>query len=583
MSYRHNTHYSKRRKKRYRVPRGYIYIAAAVVLIMVLVVGIYAIKKYTPTKEHMDLVDYFQLTYDNQAAVILDSEYIQPTEDVAHGYAMVDSGKVYLELGFVKEHLDDGYVYDPTEITLRYATDSEVYTANLGSNTYSIDKTNNSMDNSIVIAGDDTVYILADYVQLLTDFQYEYFDTPSRVLIERAGYVKQTATAKGKSQIRNLNGPKSPILEDVEKGEAITVVRDTGKWSFVVSEKGVMGYMKNNKISNQKEETTEATLPERTYNHISTGKEISLLWHQVTSQAANADIATVLADSGKVNVISPTWFYLNDNKGGIASIASSSYVSTCHAAGVQVWGLISNLEDESVDTTTVLNTTSARDALVNNLIAQAITYGLDGINIDIEQLAGEASDGYIQFIKELSIKCEKNDIILSVDNYVPTASSAGYNRKEQAKYADYVIIMGYDEHYSGSEEAGSVASIGWVEQGVQDTLNEVPAEQVVLGMPFYCRVWDIAEDGSISSKAYGMDAIQTYLNTNGVSTAWDDASGQYYGEYVKEGTTYKIWVEDEASLEEKLKVMDKYGLAGGAFWKKGFDSTGAWNVIAKYL
>ena len=583
MSYRHNTHYSKRRKKRYRVPRGYIYIAAAVVLIMVLVVGIYAIKKYTPTKEHMDLVDYFQLTYDNQAAVILDSEYIEPTEDVAHGYAMVDSGKVYLELGFVKEHLDDGYVYDPTEITLRYATDSEVYTANLGSNTYSIDKTNNSMDNSIVIAGDDTVYILADYLQLLTDFQYEYFDTPSRVLIERAGYVKQTATAKGKSQIRNLNGPKSPILEDVEKGEAITVVRDTGKWSFVVSEKGVMGYMKNNKISNQKEETTEATLPERTYNHISTGKEISLLWHQVTSQAANADIATVLADSGKVNVISPTWFYLNDNKGGIASIASSSYVSTCHAAGVQVWGLISNLEDESVDTTTVLNTTSARDALVNNLIAQAITYGLDGINIDIEQLAGEASDGYIQFIKELSIKCEKNDIILSVDNYVPTASSAGYNRKEQAKYADYVIIMGYDEHYSGSEEAGSVASIGWVEQGVQDTLNEVPAEQVVLGMPFYCRVWNIAEDGSISSKAYGMDAIQTYLNTNGVSTAWDDASGQYYGEYVKEGTTYKIWVEDEASLEEKLKVMDKYGLAGGAFWKKGFDSTGAWNVIAKYL
>ena len=583
MSYRHNTHYSKRRKKRYRVPRGYIYIAATVILIMVLVVGIYAIKKYTPTKEHMDLADYFQLTYDNQAAVILDSEYIEPTEDVAHGYAMVDSGKVYLELGFVKEHLDDGYVYDPTEITLRYATDSEVYTANLGSNTYSIDKTNNSMDNSIVIAGDDTVFILADYVQLLTDFQYEYFDTPSRVLIERAGYVKQTATAKGKSQIRNLNGPKSPILEDVEKGEAITVVRDTGKWSFVVSEKGVMGYMKNNKISTQKEETTEATLPERTYNHISTGKDISLLWHQVTAQAANADIATVLADSGKVNVISPTWFYLNDNKGGIASIASSSYVSTCHAAGVQVWGLISNLEDESVDTTTVLNTTSARDSLVNNLIAQAITYGLDGINIDIEQLAGEASDGYIQFIKELSIKCEKNDIILSVDNYVPTASSAGYNRKEQAKYADYVIIMGYDEHYSGSEEAGSVASIGWVEQGVQDTLNEVPAEQVVLGMPFYCRVWDIAEDGSISSKAYGMDAIQTYLNTNGVSTAWDDASGQYYGEYVKEGTTYKIWVEDEASLEEKLKVMDKYGLAGGAFWKKGFDSTGAWNVIAKYL
>ena len=582
MSYRHNTH-NRRRKKRYRVPRGYIYIAAGVMLLAVLIVGMYAIKKYTPTKEHVELTEYFTLNHEAEAAVVLNSEYMEPAEDLAHGYAMVDSGKIYFELGFVKEYLDDGYVYDPSEITLRYATDTEIYTATLGNNSYLVDKSNNTMDNNIVIAKDDTVFILADYMKLLTDFQYTYFENPDRVVVEPAGYKKQTATAKGKAQIRILNGPKSPILEDVTKGENITVVRDTGKWSFVVSENGVMGYMKNNKISAQKEVTVEATLPKRTYNHINTGKEISLLWHQVTSQAANADVASVLADSGKVNVISPTWFHLNDNKGGIASIANSSYVSTCHAAGVQVWGLISNLEDTSVDTTTVLNTTSARDALVNNLIAQAITYGLDGINIDIEQLAGAASDGYIQFIKELSIKCEKNDIILSVDNYVPTASSAGYNRKEQANYADYVIIMGYDEHYNGSEEAGSVASIGWVEQGVKDTLDDVPADQVVLGMPFYCRVWEVAEDGSISSKAYGMDAVQTYLNTNGVSTTWDDATGQYYGEYVKENTTYKVWVEDEASLEEKLKVMDNYGLAGGAFWKKGFDNTAAWNVIAKYL
>nr|MCR5581361.1 glycosyl hydrolase family 18 [Pseudobutyrivibrio sp.] len=215
--------------------------------------------------------------------------------------------------------------------------------------------------------------------------------------------------------------------------------------------------------------------------------------------------------------------------------------------------------------------------------AQAITYGLDGINVDIEQLPGAANDGYIQFIKELSIKCEKNDIILSVDNYVPTPSSEGYNRSEQAKYADYVIIMGYDEHYASSEEAGSVASIGWVEQGVKDTLEEVPAEQVILGIPFYCRVWEVAEDGSFTSTAYGMDAIQSYMKTNGVSATWSDEYGQYYAEYVSGDTTNKIWVEDEASIEEKLKVMDQYGLAGGAFWKKGFDSSAVWSIIAKYL
>ena len=143
--------------------------------------------------------------------------------------------------------------------------------------------------------------------------------------------------------------------------------------------------------------------------------------------------------------------------------------------------------------------------------------------------------------------------------------------------------MGYDEHYSGGEEAGSVASIGWVDQGVAATLEEVPAEQVILGMPFYCRVWEVAEDGSFKSTAYGMNSIQSYLRTNGITTTWDESVGQYYGESEKNGITYKIWVEDETSIEEKLKVMDNYNLAGAAFWKKGFDSTGVWNIIAKYM
>jgi len=529
------------------------------------------------------LSEYFTLNFDNQAAVVLNDEYMEVTEDNTHCYAIKDGEQLYLELNFVKDYIDDGYVYDPTEITLRYATDSEIYTATLGSSDYSVDKSNNNLGVNVVIAADDSVYIAVDYLKLLSDFQYQYYDDPSRVVIETAGYERQVATAKGKTQIRKLNGPKSPILEDVTKGETIYVVRDTGKWSFVVSENGVMGYMKNNKISDIKTEIVEAELPERQYNHISFGKDINLAWHQVTAQAANADIANVLASSGNINVISPTWFYLNNNSGSIASIASQDYVSYCHSNNVQVWGLVSNLENPDVDTQTVLNTTSARDNLVNNLIAQAITYGLDGINVDIEQLPAAAADGYIQFIRELSIKCEKNDIILSVDNYVPTESSGCYNRSEQAKYADYVVIMGYDEHYGGSEEAGSVASLDWVAQGVADTLNEVPAEQVVLGMPFYCRAWAVAEDGTVSSKTYGMDAIQSFLEANNATTTWLEDEGQYYAEFASGDVTYKVWVEDPESIEAKLKVMKDNGLAGGAFWKLGFDNSAVWNVIAKYL
>lgn len=573
----------RRRRKNY-IPRGYIYIAAIAILFTVVLGGILAYKKYSYTNEHVDLTEYFTNTHQNEVAVIVNGDYKQPGDSEGYGYAISDNGNLYFELGFVKEFIDDRYVYDSSEITLRYATDTEVYTATLGSADYSIDKSNNTLSVPVMVAQDDTTYISVEYMQLLSDFQYIYFENPNRVVVETAGYEKQVATAKKDTAIRILNGRKSEILEDVEKGEELNVIRVTEDedWSFVVSEKGVMGYIPNNRFTEPEATTVEATLPAREYKHINVGSDVSLIWHQMLSQDGNANVATVLADSGNIDVISPTWFRLSDNSGSISSIASSNYVSVCHASNVQVWGLVTNVDSPDVDANTVLNTTSSRDKLVNNIIAQAITYGLDGINVDFEALNG--GDGFIEFIRELSIKCEKNDIILSVDNHAPAEYNAFYNLAEQANYADYVVLMAYDEHASNSEEAGSVASISWVEQAVKDTLNDVPAEQVIMAMPFYCRVWKTNAEGTvIDSEAYGLDGIQKFLKNHEVTAEWSDEYGQSYVEFVEGDITYKVWVEDETSLEEKLKLMDNYGLAGGAFWKKGFDNSAAWNVIAKYL
>lgn len=573
----------RRRRKNY-IPRGYIYIAAIAILFTVVLGGILAYKKYSYTNEHVDLTEYFTNTHQNEVAVIVNGDYKQPGDSEGYGYAISDNGNLYFELGFVKEFIDDRYVYDSSEITLRYATDTEVYTATLGSADYSIDKSNNTLSVPVMVAQDDTTYISVEYMQLLSDFQYIYFENPNRVVVETAGYEKQVATAKKDTAIRILNGRKSEILEDVEKGEELNVIRVTEDedWSFVVSEKGVMGYIPNNRFTEPEATTVEATLPAREYKHINVGSDVSLIWHQMLSQDGNANVATVLADSGNIDVISPTWFRLSDNSGSISSIASSNYVSVCHASNVQVWGLVTNVDSPDVDANTVLNTTSSRDKLVNNIIAQAITYGLDGINVDFEALNG--GDGFIEFIRELSIKCEKNDIILSVDNHAPAEYNAFYNLAEQANYADYVVLMAYDEHASNSEEAGSVASISWVEQAVKDTLNDVPAEQVIMAMPFYCRVWKTNAEGTvIDSEAYGLDGIQKFLKNHEVTAEWSDEYGQNYVEFVEGDITYKVWVEDETSLEEKLKLMDNYGLAGGAFWKKGFDNSAAWNVIAKYL
>ena len=324
-----------------------------------------------------------------------------------------------------------------------------------------------------------------------------------------------------------------------------------------------------------------------------------MAWHQVTNQSANNAVSSVLANTRGINVLSPTWFYLNDNNGNIANLASLNYVNYCHNQGIEVWALVSNLENKNVDTTEVLTHTSKRQNLVNQIVSMAIQYNLDGINVDFESMNGEkVGDAFIEFIRELSIKCKNNGVVLSVDNYVPMSHTSFYNRKEQANFADYVIIMGYDEHYAGSPEAGSVASLSWVTQGVSDTLKEVPANQVILGMPFYTRVWsetpvesdstatdetDTTVDYELSSYATNMTEVQKLISANGVQPVWLDDIGQNYVEYQNGGVNYKIWIEDATSLEKKLIVMDTYGLAGGSFWKLGMEDSSIWDTIIKYI
>lgn len=562
------------------VPK-FMYGLVVIGLILFVIAVVFIIRRYTPTREHMSLEDYFQPVVENETAVILNGEYKEVSRDEENIHGLVQDGSVYLELNFLKEQLDDGYVYDTTEHILRYATDKDVISASLDESAYTVGKRGEDLGKSVVIFQDGVCFVALDFIMQYTDISYQYIADPHRVVIETAGYEKQPAILKRDAALRRFGGVKSKILKDASKGDTVTILEDYGKWSYVLTEDGVLACVQNKRLKKLDKTVVEARLPERVYNHISFDGDIVLGWHQVTSDSANSTVQETLIPTG-INVVSPTWFYLDDNKGGIANLASSAYVSYCHENNIQVWGLISNLENSNVDTTTVLNTTSSRDALVNNLIAAAITYNLDGINVDMEALSYQARDGYLAFLRELSLKCENNDIILSVDNYVPTASTAFYNRAVQADYADYIIIMAYDEHTSGSEEAGSVSSLGFVREGVKNTLEEVPAKQVVVGLPFYTRIWSLQGD-TISSKAYGMEDAAAYLEQNHASKTWSEAEGQYYAEFTRDGTTYKCWIEDAASLSKKLDVMKENKLAGAAFWKLGFETKEIWTVIDNYL
>ena len=491
-----------RRQKRPKLNMAPILAALAFIgIVVLLALGSVVIKKYTPSKERVDLDNYYHLQAKDDMALILDHKLLEET-------AKYWDGCVYLKYQLVQQYLNQRFFWDSNENILRYTTESDVISVHLGEESYMVGKKNKKADHTIVKVDGESVYVSLDFVQNYTNLDFVLYEEPNRVLITANWGEITKADIKKNTQIRVKGGIKSPIVADVLKGSSVTILDKGENWSRVCTEEGHAGYLKNKMLVEERSERISREFEEPEFTHLLKDEPISLGWHQVTSPEANDKIANVLQSTKGINVVSPTWFYLNDNDGNLFSLADKDYVDYCHKNDVEVWALVSNLENPDVDTTYVLTHTSTRDYLTNQIISAAIEYNFDGINLDFEALSGEVGDAYIQFIRELSIKCENNDLVLSVDNYVPSSYTAFYNRKEQAVFADYVIIMGYDEHTSISEDIGSVASIGFVEKGVTDTLLEVPPEQTILAMPFYTRIWELTpkagsgEDVESASEGY---------------------------------------------------------------------------------
>ena len=564
----------------------------AVVVLIIAIIGISSLaKKYTPSKERMDLSEYFNILSDDEIAIVLNREKFEYK-------AKIINNEIYLDYKFVHDYINPRFYWDENENILLYATSNGLISASADANSYLTNKSTTDYKCPVVKATSDSALIEIDFVLQYSDFTYELFEKPNRLVMNNEWGKIETASVKKDTQLRVKGGIKSDILEDLEKGSSINVIEAGDNWTKVMSPDGVIGYIKSKYVVDNK--TVKLKNPDYVEDklpHIEKDFKICMAWHQVTTSSANSDIANVISSTKGVNVISPTWFYLNDNKGNIVDLASSNYVNYCHQQGIEVWALVSNLENPDVDSTYVLTHTSTRQYLVNQIIAAAIKYELDGINLDFEALDGNAvGDAYIQFVRELAIKCSNNGIVLSVDNYVPTSYTAFYNRKEQANFADYVVIMGYDEHYKGSD-AGSVSSLKWVDQGVRDTLESVPENQVILGMPFYTRLWSLVANEAdtesatekdaityeTTSTVYGMTSAANLLKEKGIQPEWIAEDGQNYATWNEGNVTYKIWLENASSTEERLKLVSQYSLAGASFWKLGLESSDVWDTVIKYI
>lgn len=559
-------------------------ISAAVVVLVAALMTAFLVYKYSPSKEVMDLSEYFSMSDENEMAIVL-----QDTISEERGY--YSDGVPYVSYDMVKELFNKRFYWDSAEKLMIYTTPDSRIKIQPDTNEYMVNKGSASADYVIVRFINDAPYIAMPFVKDYSALDYHTYELPNRIVIRyKYGENELVSTVKKSAKLRYEPSIKSPALADLSPDDEVIYVGTNedikGGFAKVITEDGIIGYVKEKRLRESSYRTEESGFKEPEYVHIQKNYDICMVWHQTTNSTSNSGLLNLLNNTKGVNTVSPTWFSIKDNNGGVSSIADEKYVQRAHNAGVEVWGLCDDF-NKSVDTGQVLSHTSSREKLENKLLSLAIEYNLDGLNIDFENIKPETGEDFIEFVREMSIKCRNNGIVLSINDYIPTEYRSYYDYEEQGTVADYVVIMAYDEHYSGSEEAGSVSSIGFVKDAVKNITAKVPAERVVMALPFYTRLWKITESGdgtqSIDSSAYGMTGAEKALSERNVKPSWESQSGQYYAEYTEDGATYKIWLEEETSIEEKLKAVTEGGVRNVSFWRMGFEKSEIWNVVAKYI
>jgi len=554
-------------------------------LVIALVLGSRIVERYSYSKNKADLKEYFHVAQEDEIAIVLQDAIVEEK-------AKFRDNVVYFTLATIEKYFTDRFYANRMDQVLLFTTDTDVIQINIGdsSNVMYVSGAEQELGYRAAFYEGDTLYIAADYVKRYANFEYQLYDgQPLHMQVYTQWDNCSTARLSQKTAVRYQGGIKSDILVELTKGDVVTVLEKLENWSKVKTADAYIGYVENKFL---KDETQEARVcntgfQEFVYNNVKKDGKINLTFHQVFEEVGGDVLANVLASTKTVNVVAPTWFRLTNSSGDFTSLANASYVAKAHELGVDVWALITDVDSSDlygveIDFVELLSSAENRRYLIDGLMAQVDRYGLDGINIDFEKVRSDSGIHFVQFVRELSIETRKRGVVLSVDNYVPSEYTAHYNRKEQGIVADYIIIMGYDEHYVGGGAAGSNASIDFVERGIANTKDVVPAEKIINAIPFYTRVWESGPDG-LKASTLTMIAEADWVNRTGVTPTWDDESCQNYAEYQVNDILYQCWLEDADSIAVKLQVMQSQGIKGVASWKLGIEVPAVWDVIARYM
>ena len=559
-------------------------ILIAVILIIAVGGAFYGQKlmeKYSYGTERADLSEYFH-TESGKLSVVLNFEKIEDK-------AVVIDGKPYFSQDFVKTYFTDHFYVNKDEKSVLYTTQDQTIKCMIGEDfKYYLTRTDQvQLDYAPVIDGGDAVYFALDYLKLFTFIKYDVYSNPGYIVICTEDVpTYPTAVVNKDTAIRYQGGIKSPILENLSSGDEIYVIEEMEDWAKVASDNGKIGYLEIKQFDYSGSSPdfmtgAEVAIPLE-YTSIAFDGKINMAFHQVFADPAS-HFAAATENVKSVNIMAPTIFRFSDNSGSLDILPSARYVELAHEKGMSVWAVVTDVDSPDVDMGEVLESTANRRKVIEALITQANENNIDGINLDIETVSSDEAGHFVQFLRELSVETHKNNIILSVDNYALASITGFYNRKEQGQVADYVIIMGYDEHWATSPVAGSVASIDYVDRGIRETIAQVAPEKVINAVPFYTRIWRTTEDGKVGCDTVGMPMQNDWVAQHGITPSWDNETCQNYAETMSGGKLCQVWMEDAESLEVKLNTMDHYNLAGVAEWKLGFETPDVWDVFEKYM
>ena len=561
-----------------------LFAVVLIILVGAVAFGSKLLEKYSYSKEKADLREYFKLQQEDEIAIILQDEVVEEK-------AKLRDGICYFDLSTVCRYFTDRFYVNSVEQVLLFTTDTDVVRIDIGdgSDTKYVSDVGESLGYKAAFYEGETLYIAAEYVKNYANFEYRLYEGPLHMQVYTQWEIYTNAEISKKTNLRYQGGIKSDILVPLAAGDEVVLLEEMENWSKVKTADSFIGYVENKYIKNKcgAVRVCDTGFEELVYHNVKKEGMINLTFHQVFEEVGGDYLANALNGTKGINVVSPTWFRLTNSSGDFSSIANASYVAAAHERGIDVWALITDVDSADlygieVDFMELFSSSVNRRHLIDGLMAQVDAYGIDGINIDFERVRSDSGPHFVQFLRELSIETRKRGVVLSVDNNVPTEYTAHYNRKEQGIVVDYLIIMGYDEHYSGGGEAGSNASINFVEEGIINTKKVAPADKIINAIPFYTRVWESGPNG-LKASTLTMASTQNWIDSHGVDPVWLEEYCQNYAEYQSGDSLYQCWIEDRTSIEVKLQVMQNQGIAGVASWKLGLEDKAVWDAITEYM